>query len=246
MIEEIVAQGMDVERFIQGKVAEIREAVGSGTAINALSGGVDSSVVTMLGHRALGDRLKTVFVQNGLMREGEAERVVELFRDLGVEVRVVDARKEFFDALKGLSDPGGEAGGHHPGVLTERAGPRRPHQRAKYLLQGTILTDVEETVAGSSGSTTSSSSSASTRRRRSATTSLEPLVQLRKDGVRKVGMAHACRRACSGGSLPGTGPRGARYRGGDAGAYRGGQEGEPHCRAISQGQRSLSVHGDPP
>src|SRR5512143_1590142 len=105
MIEEITAQALDTRSFIDGKVREIGEAVGDGTAINALSGGVDSSVVTLLGHRALGRRLRTLFIQNGIMREGEAEKIVALFRKLGVRVEVVDARREFFAALKGITDP---------------------------------------------------------------------------------------------------------------------------------------------
>ena len=74
-------------------------------AVNALSGGVDSSAVTLLGHKALGDRLKTYFVDNGLMREGEPQMVVDEFAKLGVRVELVDAKKEFFAALKGISDP---------------------------------------------------------------------------------------------------------------------------------------------
>jgi len=68
MIKEIAAQKLNPKRFIDEKVKEIQTAIGEGTAINALSGGVDSSVVTMLGHRALGNKLRTVFIQNGLMR----------------------------------------------------------------------------------------------------------------------------------------------------------------------------------
>ena len=64
MITEIVAQELNTEQFINDKIKEIKEAVADGTAINALSGGVDSSTVTMLGHRALGPKLKTVFVEN--------------------------------------------------------------------------------------------------------------------------------------------------------------------------------------
>jgi len=75
MIKEITAQKLNTENFIDEKVKEIQQVVGDGMAINALSGGVDSSTVTMLGHRALGDRLKTVFIENGLMREGESEAV---------------------------------------------------------------------------------------------------------------------------------------------------------------------------
>ncbi|HOO40514.1 MAG TPA: hypothetical protein PK653_03670, partial [Syntrophales bacterium] len=92
MIQEITLQALNTERFINERAKEIRDAVGDGTAINALSGGVDSSVVTMLGHRALGPRLRTVLVENGILREGEAQQVVEFFRDLGVPVEVYDAR----------------------------------------------------------------------------------------------------------------------------------------------------------
>jgi len=105
MATEITAQELNTELFTNEKVGEIRETVGDGMAINALSGGVDSSVVTMLGHRALGKRLRTVFVENGLMREGEAQQVVDFFEKLGVPVEVVDARKEFFAALAGIADP---------------------------------------------------------------------------------------------------------------------------------------------
>ncbi|MDY0034003.1 MAG: ExsB family transcriptional regulator, partial [FCB group bacterium] len=105
MIKEITFQELDAERFIEEKVREIRAAVGDGTAINALSGGVDSSAVTMLGHRALGGRLRTVFVDNGLMREGEPGQVVGFFAQLGVRVEVVDAREAFFGALRGITDP---------------------------------------------------------------------------------------------------------------------------------------------
>ncbi|UCG50924.1 MAG: ExsB family transcriptional regulator, partial [Candidatus Latescibacterota bacterium] len=105
MIEEVTAQKLDTKQFIDEKVNEIKKAVGDGEAINALSGGVDSSTVTMLGHRALGKRLKTVFVENGLMREGEPEQVAGFFRKRGVAVDIVDARKEFFDALRGITDP---------------------------------------------------------------------------------------------------------------------------------------------
>src|SRR5512136_1418771 len=103
MIREITAQELDSEKFIQEKVHELQRVVGDGMAINALSGGVDSSTVTMLGHRALGQRLKTVFIENGLMRGGESEQVADLFRKLGVAVEIVEAHKEFFAALKGIT-----------------------------------------------------------------------------------------------------------------------------------------------
>ena len=104
-LEEITVGDLNPERFIEEQVAALRDAVGDGLAINALSGGVDSSVVTLLGHRALGERLKTVFIENGLMRTGEPEYVVAQFEKLGVKVELVDCREQFFSALEGLTDP---------------------------------------------------------------------------------------------------------------------------------------------
>jgi len=92
MINEITLRQLNTENFINEKVEEIKKAVGEGIAINALSGGVDSSTVTMLGHKALGQRLKTIFIENGLMRDGESEQVAGFFRKLGVVVEVVDAQ----------------------------------------------------------------------------------------------------------------------------------------------------------
>jgi GMP synthase (glutamine-hydrolysing) len=96
---------MDYRAFVEEQVAELIQTVGDGLAINALSGGVDSSVVTALAHRALGDRLRTVFLDNGLMRAGEPQRVVQLFADLGIPVDLVDSRDEFLSALEGVTDP---------------------------------------------------------------------------------------------------------------------------------------------
>src|SRR5512135_611248 len=96
---------MDYQEFIKQEIEEIRKEVGKGIAINAVSGGVDSSVVTVLAHRALGPQLRTVFVDNALMREGEPEQVVQGFAGMGIPVELVDARKEFLAALKGLTDP---------------------------------------------------------------------------------------------------------------------------------------------
>jgi GMP synthase (glutamine-hydrolysing) len=148
MTQEITAQELNTERFINEKIKEIKDAVADGTAINALSGGVDSSTVTMLGHRALGERLRTVFIENGLMREGEPEQVAGFFRKLGVAVEVIDARREFFAALKGVRDPEEKREAitqtfyrHVFGRIVKESG-------AKHLLQGTILTDVDETIAG--------------------------------------------------------------------------------------------------
>jgi GMP synthase (glutamine-hydrolysing) len=159
MIKEITAGELNIDGFINEKVKEIKETVGDGMAINALSGGVDSSTVTMLGHRALGNRLKTVFIDNGIMREGEPGQVVGLFRKLGIKVEVIDARREFFSAFKGITDPEEKREAVTRTFYRDVFGRIVKESGAKHLLQGTILTDVDERSRGSSGNTMSSSNS---------------------------------------------------------------------------------------
>ena len=148
MIKEITARDLDPVKFISEQVNEISTIVGDGIAIKALSGGVDSSTVTMLGHKALGDRLKTVFIQNGLMREGEPERVADTFKKLGVHIEIVDARKEFLFALKGITDPEEKREAITQAFYKDVFGRIVRDSGARFLLQGTILTDIDETVAG--------------------------------------------------------------------------------------------------
>jgi len=189
MITEITAQQLNTESFISEKVKEIKDAVGDGTAINALSGGVDSSTVTMLGHRALGKNLKTVFIENGLMREGEPEQVVEFFRKLGVTVEIIDARKEFFAALKGITDPEEKREAVTQTFYRDVFGRIVKQSSAKYLLQGTILTDVDETVAGIKRQHNVFEQLGIDPQQAFGYRIIEPLIELRKDGVRKVGKA---------------------------------------------------------
>ena len=189
MIQEITAQELDTGSFIAEKVEEIRGTVGDGWAINALSGGVDSSTVTMLGHRALGERLRTVFVENGLMRAGEAEQVTGFFRALGVTVQVVDARDEFFAALKGVTDPEAKREAITQTFYREVFGRLVRESGAKHLLQGTILTDVDETVAGIKRQHNVFEQLGIDPQAAFGYKILEPLIQLRKDGVRKLGEA---------------------------------------------------------
>jgi len=189
MITEITAQELDPRRFIDEKVRDIQEAVGGGTAINALSGGVDSSTVTMLGHRALGSRLRTVFIDNGLMREGEPARVVALFRDLGVAVDVVDAQAEFFAALAGITDPEEKREAITQTFYRQVFGRLVRESGARFLLQGTILTDVDETVAGIKRQHNVFEQLGIDPQEAFGYRILEPLVQLRKDAVRIAGRA---------------------------------------------------------
>jgi GMP synthase (glutamine-hydrolysing) len=189
MITEITTEKLNVKSFISDKVKEIKEAVGDGTAINALSGGVDSSTVTMLGHRALGERLKTVFIENGLMRAGEGEQVAGFFRKLGVRVEIVDARDEFFAALEGISDPEEKREAVTQTFYKNVFGRIVRESSSKYLLQGTILTDVDETVAGIKRQHNVFEQLGIDPEEAFGYRIIEPLIQLRKDGVRKVGKA---------------------------------------------------------
>jgi len=189
MIKEITVRQLNARQFIKEQVAAIAAAVGDGTAINALSGGVDSSTVTLLGHRALGRRLQTVFIDNGIMRAGEPERVVTLFRQLGVEVEVIDARKEFFAALKGIEDPEENREAITQTFYRKVFGRIVRRSGAKHLLQGTILTDVDETVAGIKRQHNVFAQIGIDPQKTFGYQILEPMIQLRKDGVRCVGRA---------------------------------------------------------
>ena len=188
-IQEIPAKNLDTRKFIEDQVRALQEAVGSNTAINALSGGVDSSAVTMIGHKALGDRLKTYFVNNGIMREGEPERVVSLFRELGVPVQLVDAQEEFFKALKGIRDPEEKREAVTQTFYKQVFRRLVLETGSKHLLQGTILTDVDETVAGIKRQHNVFAQLGINPEEAFGYRILEPLVQLRKDGVRKVAEA---------------------------------------------------------
>ena len=189
MIKEITLQELDTRQFISDRVEEIKTSVGEGTAINALSGGVDSSVVTMLGHRALGKRLRTIFVENGIMRQGEAAQVTGLFKKLGVDVEVVDAQKEFFNALKGVADPEEKREAITQTFYKNVFGRLVRESKAKFLFQGTILTDVDETVAGIKRQHNVFEQLGIDPQQAFGYRILEPLIQLRKDGVRAVGKA---------------------------------------------------------
>jgi GMP synthase (glutamine-hydrolysing) len=185
-MEEIKAEDLEPEKFVKEKIEEILAIVGSNSAINALSGGVDSSTVTMLGHKALGDRLKTYFIENGLMREGEPEQVVSLFEKLGVKVEIVDAQKQFFNALKSITDPEEKREAITQTFYRDVFGKLVRESGAKFLLQGTILTDVEETVAGIKRQHNILEQLGIDPEREFGYKIVEPLIQLRKDGVRKV------------------------------------------------------------
>ena len=168
------------------QIAEIGKTVGRGIAINALSGGVDSSVCTVLGHRALGKRLMTVFIDNGIMREGEPKRVVAAFKKMGIPVRLVDARKEFLGALKGITDPEKKRQAITDTFYKKVFGKLVRETGATFLIHGTILTDIEETVAGIKRQHNIIAQLGIDPRKAYGYHVIEPLKTLRKDGVRKV------------------------------------------------------------
>jgi GMP synthase (glutamine-hydrolysing) len=177
---------MNYKAFVEEQIASLRETVKEGLAINALSGGVDSSVVTVLGHRSLGKRLKTVFIDNALMRKGEPERVVKIFARMKIPVDLVDARADFLDALKGLTDPEEKRNAVTNTFYAKVFGRLVRETGAKFLLHGTILTDIEETVAGIKRQHNILAQLGIDPEKEYGYKVLEPLQTLRKDGVRKV------------------------------------------------------------
>lgn len=188
-IIEIPTNKLNAREFIRQQVSAISETVGDGTAITALSGGVDSSVVTTLGHMALGERLKACFIDNGLMRQDEPQAVARLFKRLGIHVEILDARRTFFNALKGIRDPEQKREAITQTFYKKVFGALVKKSGARYLLQGTILTDVEETVAGVKRQHNVLQQLGIDPKEAFGYGVIEPLLQIRKDGVRKVARA---------------------------------------------------------
>ena len=138
---------MDVKEFVEDKIKEIKATVRLERAISALSGGVDSSTCTVLAHRAIGENLKVIFIDDGLMREKEAEEVSGTFKDMGIRVDIIDAQVEFFEALKGKIDPE-EKRKAFRNVFYTVFGREVLKSEAKFLIQGTIAADIIETKGG--------------------------------------------------------------------------------------------------
>jgi GMP synthase (glutamine-hydrolysing) len=174
------------KKFIDQEVKRIKKVVGPEMAISVLSGGVDSSTVTILAHKAIGSRLKTVFIDNGIMRENEPREVVSTFKKLGIKVKVVNARKEFFRALKGKTDPE-EKRQAITNVFYGNVFKKLIKQsKIKFLLQGTILTDIEETKAGIKRQHNVLEQVGISPEKEYGYKVIEPLISLRKDDVRIV------------------------------------------------------------
>jgi len=136
---------VNTEKFISQSVAEIKTAAGNEKVVMALSGGVDSSVCAALAAKAIGDNLIPVYIDTGLMRKGETDRIRTIFGN--IHLQVVDAGDEFLDVLKGLTDP--EAKRKAIGERFIRVFEREAKkQGAKCLLQGTIYPDRIESEGG--------------------------------------------------------------------------------------------------
>lgn len=188
-LKEIKLEDLDVKSFIEQQSQAISSEVGDTMAINALSGGVDSSVVSMLAHRALGDRLKTYFIDNGIMREGEPQAVVSTMDKCGLAVELIDAQDEFFAALKGKTDPEEKRQAITDTFYRAVFGQLVRESGARFLLQGTNFTDVEETVAGIKRQHNILAQLGIDTETAYGYKVIEPIIQLRKPAVRAVGKA---------------------------------------------------------
>ena len=188
-MQELRLDESNATSFIESQIKYIASIVGDGIAINALSGGVDSSVVTMLAHKALGDQLKTYFIDNGIMRQDEPEYIVSIFKNFGVPVELIDARDEFFSALKGLTDPEEKRQAITDAFYQDVFARLVKESSAHFLLQGTNFTDVEETVAGIKRQHNILVQLGIDTKVLYGYTVIEPIIQLRKTSVRIVGKA---------------------------------------------------------
>jgi GMP synthase (glutamine-hydrolysing) len=135
------------KEFIETAVNEIKETVGKNKVISACSGGVDSMTATYLVHKAVGENLIAVFIDDGLRREGEPEFVVQTLRKSGINTRSIDAKKDFFQALKGKTDAEEKRKAFRD-KFYKTFGKVAKEEKVRFIVQGTIKADVIETVQG--------------------------------------------------------------------------------------------------
>jgi GMP synthase (glutamine-hydrolysing) len=180
-----------MSNFIQDSLASVQQQVGKGKVINALSGGVDSAVVAVLIHRAIGDQLTCIFVNHGMLRREEVERTFNVFRlNLGMNIVYVDASARFLKQLKGVTDPETKRkviGEEFIHVFEEEA---KKIGKVDFLAQGTLYPDVIESASsGSTAAKIKTHHNVGGLPARMTLKLLEPLRYLFKDEVRKVGLA---------------------------------------------------------
>jgi len=179
----------DMASFVEGTVKALREDIGDGRVICGLSGGVDSSVTAVLIHKAIGDQLACILVDNGLLRKDEAREVMDLFsQHYGMDLHLVDASDHFLKHLKGVVDPEEKRkiiGREFITVFEEKA---RELGEARYLAQGTLYPDVIESVSFKGPSATiKSHHNVGGLPDVMNLKLIEPLRELFKDEVRQVG-----------------------------------------------------------
>lgn len=138
---------VNVQKFIHESIKELKEIIQGNTVISACSGGVDSVTTTVLVQKAIGERLTAVFIDDGLRREGEPEFVVKTLKGLGVNVRFIGAQNAFFAALKGKTDAEEKRKAFREQFYKTLGNVARA-TAVKFIAQGTIKADIEETVKG--------------------------------------------------------------------------------------------------
>ncbi len=178
-----------MESFLEQTSRDLKRQIGAGKVICGLSGGVDSTVVALLLHRAIGDRLQCIFVNNGLLRKNEASQVVNLFRDhFKIPLRYVVAERSFLKELEGVVDPEDKRkriGKEFISIFEKEA---RKIGNAQYLAQGTLYPDVIESVSARGPSATiKSHHNVGGLPEKMRLKLVEPLRELFKDEVRQLG-----------------------------------------------------------
>ena len=176
------------DQFVESTVAELKEKLGNDKVVLGLSGGVDSSVAAELIHLAIGPNLYCIFVDNGLLRKNEFEKVLESYKAMGLNVKGVDSKNKFYSALEGLTEPEAKRkaiGGTFIDVFDEEA---QRIENVKWLGQGTIYPDIIESVSVKGPSATiKSHHNVGGLPEKMNLKVVEPLNSLFKDEVRRVG-----------------------------------------------------------
>lgn len=174
--------------FAESVIKDLKVELGQDKVVLGLSGGVDSSVAAVLIHKAIGENLHCIFVDNGLLRKGEFQSVLDSYKGMGLNVKGVDARDQFYSALEGITDPEGKRkaiGRVFIEVFDQEA---KKIQNVKWLGQGTIYPDIIESVSVKGPSATiKSHHNVGGLPEKMNLKVIEPLKTLFKDGVRNVG-----------------------------------------------------------
>ncbi|MCL4366251.1 glutamine-hydrolyzing GMP synthase, partial [Patescibacteria group bacterium] len=175
------------EEFVNNIIADIKDSVGREKALCALSGGVDSSVAALLVHKAIGSNLTSIYIDSGLMREGETDALREVFqKHYKMNVNIVNAKKEFLNALKGATDPE-EKRKIIGRIFIEVFNNEAKKTGAKFLVQGTIYPDVIESAGSKHAKVIKSHHNVGGLPENMDLSLIEPLRNFYKDEVRKIG-----------------------------------------------------------